>query len=117
MNNNSMLSYLGKINIKFKVKDKLISIDTHNTGCSALFLSLANYLAGNIINSGELSDSRLALIPSTLDIRIGEDENIDNSTSFLKEEASIPITRVDISGTNSNFNHTSVLYEATISYN
>ena len=113
MNNNSTLSYFGKINIKFKVNDRLIYINTHNTGCSALFSSLANYLAGNIINSGELGDSRLALIPSTLDIRIGE--NINNSVSFLKEEASIPITRIDASKTNSD--HTSVLYEATISYN
>lgn len=114
MNNNSMLSYSGKVNIKFNIGNKIISIDSHNTGTEDLFISLANYLAGNTIK-----DSNLYLIPSVIDIRYSSSEGtISSSETFLKQEYSIPITRVDISNTNSNnTSHTSVLYETTITYN
>lgn len=114
MNNNSMLSYSGKVNIKFNIGNKIISIDKHNTGTDDLFISLANYLAGNVNKNPSLG-----LIPSVIDIRYSNSKGtIGSSETFLKQEYSIPITRVDISNTNSNNTpHTSVLYEATITYN
>lgn len=113
MNNNSMLSYSGKVNIKFNIGNKIISIDSHNTGTEDLFISLANYLVGNTIKN-----SNLCLIPSVIDIRYSSQEgSINDSETFLRQEYSIPITRVDIGKTNDDTPHTSVLYEATITYN
>ena len=111
--NNTMLSYSGKVNLKFKIKDKVVSLCIHNAGTKNLFKSLANYLAGN-----SLLDNDTILIPCCVDIKKGGSPSFsdDDFETILKNEASIPITRVAIN-TSQNSDSFPVSYEFTITYN
>lgn len=114
MENSSKLNYFGKVSLKIKIKDKLITFKSNNTGTENLFVSLANYLVGNVS-----VNSNLVSIPECIDLKFSSSSgDYSSATTCLKVEASIPITRKDMDKTNSGgVPHTSVLFEATVTSN
>ena len=59
--NLTSLFYVGNVNLKLKIKDKIIDISNHNTGLPALQRSFCSFLTGNIITNED--------VPEFIDLR------------------------------------------------
>lgn len=82
MNNVTKVHYKGKVNVKLRIKDKVVSINNHNAGLKPLSLSFAKFITGNPITEND--------IPVYLDLTKAHTEN-DPAVSML-------ITKVRLSG-------------------
>lgn len=87
--NNLQLNYFGKVEIKFKVGDKVFSINTHNASEEGLRKSFAKFISGNY--QGMID------IPSYLDIRDAR------GTSILTQLIPLSATSYDKNITESGY--------------
>ena len=65
-NNITNMMYIGNVQLKLKIKDKIINISNHNTGLPGLKRAFCNFITGNIHNSD---------LPQFMDLRIYTQNN------------------------------------------
>lgn len=78
------LLYVGNVNLKLKVNDKIININQHNKGLPALQRAFCNFLTGNDITNED--------VPQFIDLRYsirGQDDFNKNNTMLLNK---LPLT-------------------------
>lgn len=76
------VSYVGHVDLKIKINDKIITVSQHNKGLPALQRAFCNFITGNMITNED--------VPQFMDLRMSNSLQEDYSQSVLLNK--LPLT-------------------------